>query len=154
MFPYMDITNTDIIWLLAALLFLNMLLVLFIQTEGRFWYPSVVLWLGLFFTLILLHVNFGYAFDNQQVLNEYNRARELNSNPELISQELEAEQQDRILKRKVFRLLVAQSFLSLCLMTLGYQKTGRPMYRKASLTFVGLSFIALVLEILLFMDFI
>lgn len=150
----MDLVSIDTIWLILALVLLNVFLIAAVRTGDRFWHPPILLWLALFFTLILLHVGYGYSIERQQAAFEYRLSQDSYADAMLWMQLQQAKSEEQIYKEKTFRLLGTQSFMALFLLGFGYRQTGRLMYRKAAISFVFICLLYIVLEVIfLFIGF-
>ena len=143
----MNLASIDTFWLIAALLLLNVFLVTVNHSGNRFWHPPILLWVALFFTLFLLQVGYGYG-PEQNAAADYLPSQD-NYADALIWKQLEEEKNnERLYKTKTFRLLGAQGFITLLLLTVGYHKNGLLMYRKAAVRFLVICFLYILLEIL------
>src|SRR5687767_3107665 len=132
----LDLIALDTIWLILAVVLLNLFLLAVVRTGDRYWHPPILLWLGLFFTLILLHVGYGYSIERQEAAFEYRLSQDSYADAMLWMQLQQAKHEEEIYKTKTFRLLGTQSFMALFLLGIGYHQTGKLMYRKAAVSFV------------------
>src|SRR5688500_7851022 len=117
----MNPVSIDLVWLVIILVVINLSLLVVIRTGNRFWHPPILLWLGLFFTLILLHVGYGYTIEQQQAVYEYTLADDSYGDAKLWNRLQEIKNEEAVLKSKTLRLLGAQSFIALFLLTIGYK---------------------------------
>ena len=143
----MDLASIDTIWLIIALLLLNLFLLVVFRTRDRYWHPPILLWLGLFFTLLLLHAGYGYSSRREEAAFEYQPSQDGYADAMLQQQLQEEKNELQLYRQKTFRLLGTQSFLALFLMGIGYHQTGQQAYRKAAVSFAFICLLYIVLEI-------
>ena len=148
----MNLASIDTIWLIAALVLLNVFLVTVTNSGNRFWHPPILLWVALFFTLVLLQVDFGDAIEMPEPPDAYRQSQEIDSDDMVNLQVEQQKDKERLYREKTFRLLGTQGFIALCLLTVGYQKTGMLQYRKAAISFVVISLVYLLLEIVFMLN--
>ena len=150
----MNLASIDTSWLVVALVLLNLFLLVLFPAADRWWHPPVLLWVALLFTLLLLHVGYQYSGFAGDPALEQGVPQDGSTDALLWMQLQEAEEEERLYKSKTFRLLGAQSFISLFVLAIGYHQTGKIMYRKAMISFVVICLLYLVLEfIFLFYGF-
>ena len=140
----MDLYTISILWLVLALLVINFVLVTVNQSAERFWHPAVFLWLALLFLNIVFGVSYNHPVDNPVPAYETGGS----ADPAMLHAWKEIRAQEAVLQRKIFRLLAAQSFISLFLLVLGYQQSGTKMYRQAVFSFLAICLVMLALEII------
>lgn len=144
----MDLASINIIWLLILLVIINGIVVAANPFPGRFWHPAIILWLALFFLSIIFRVSYSRPVDNPGRDLFFGKTMD----PAVWHNWTTTRERERVLQRKVFRLLVAQSFFSLFLMVLGYQQTGSGRYRQATISFMVISLLLLALEIAMLLE--
>lgn len=143
----MDILSVDLGWLLVILFFINFLAVLFIRTDERFWIPSIILWLFLFFGFVLVQVTNNREVEYQGLVYQNKVKTEEEVLNDTKPYELEqVRKKTHAQNAKLFRVLGFQTLLSCFWLLLGYRSTGHKHYRTSSITFTILAFLYLVLE--------
>lgn len=133
--------------LLAGILFLaNFIIVLLINTEERFWIPTMILWITLFCAFLIVRTLNSDRIRNEELILQQSKNSEddkANANWKIEN----SKQETARVNEKLFILLGCQTFYCFFFHLIGYAKTRRDYYRKSTITFFILSLVSLILAV-------
>jgi ABC-type transport system involved in multi-copper enzyme maturation permease subunit len=140
----MNIASIGFGYLVLGLFLINFLCVILIRPETNFWLTAVILWTALFFIVVLLNVMNSKTVNIQEVT--YSQMTTISDTQELQLKQIREQKAAENLV--LFRLLGIQTIFSCGWQFIGFSKTGKKYYRTAALTFMLLSVIYGLTEVL------
>ena len=134
----MEISSIGLEWLIIGVFTICFFFILITKGDDRFWLPTIIIWLFLFFALIL-----GNAFSSNEVSYQEMLQKEtvIKNEQEKTSQtfELERANKDRAnTNNKMIHLLGTHTLFSFVWMLLGYRQTSLKYYKTAAISFAAI----------------
>ena len=131
-------------YLLLLLFIVNFLAVLLIRSEGRFWFPGVILWIFMFFIVVLFNAMNDLKVDKQELA--YSESTTVDNEQDYQLEQLKDQTSRENIK--LFRLLGFQTIFSCIWQFLGFSTTGKRYYRTSAISFTLLSIVFGITELL------